>query len=116
MTPLERKRFGRQIRLAEVGEAGQSRLCRAAVALGGTDFVREIEGRYLCAAGVSIEKQATGNRQQATGNGESPLALPVACCLLPVACSLGIAHPIAAGAAEGALRALITIRSILESE
>ncbi len=44
-------RHGRQVRLAEVGEAGQSRLAGAYVVVAAEGFVGEIATRYLAGAG-----------------------------------------------------------------
>jgi len=80
------------MRLPEIGEAGQERLARANVALGGDGLARIVEERYLRACGVGI------------GDGDP----------LPVDASvLGIANPAAHAVGEGALRALVAMRSVL---
>jgi hypothetical protein len=50
---LDRRRFTRQIRLVEVGEAGQARIAAATVGLASSGYAREIEERYLLAAGIT---------------------------------------------------------------
>jgi hypothetical protein len=44
-------RHGRQVRLAEVGEAGQNRIAGARVAVAADGFVGDIATRYLAGAG-----------------------------------------------------------------
>jgi len=46
------RRYGRQIRLPEIGEQGQAQLCAAEVALRTTGLSRLIEERYLVRAGL----------------------------------------------------------------
>jgi hypothetical protein len=46
------RRYTRQVRLAEVGEAGQARLAAAAIELKTRGDAAEIERRYLEAAGA----------------------------------------------------------------
>jgi hypothetical protein len=55
MTPVQARRFARQLALPEVGPAGQERLLRARVAIvgrDGGDLVSETVARSLAAAGV----------------------------------------------------------------
>ncbi|MCL2778575.1 MAG: hypothetical protein FWD73_11270 [Polyangiaceae bacterium] len=96
-------RYVRQVRVAEIGEAGQARLAASLVVLQGQGFAREIEEMYLRLAGVPI----------------APLAAPSAGAdaaneLLPVdASSLGIENAAARDVAAGAWRALVAMRQIL---
>ena len=87
------KRFTRQIRLAEVGEAGQAKLLAASPVLVREGFAGEIERRYLEAAGVS--RFETGARVTAPKD------------------RLGLRHPEAIALGEGALQALITLKDLL---
>ena len=84
-------RYARQIRL--IGQEAQSRLSSETVSLGGSGLAREIEHRYLVAAGVSI------------GEGEAA-SVDVD--------SLGLRHAAARDVGEGALRALVAMRRILD--
>lgn len=90
-------RFTRQIRLAEVGEAGQARLASARVRLATSGEARAIEERYLRAAGVGL--------------AEPPAAEPAF-----AAPSLGIRHPAAQVVADGAFAALVAMRAALGVE
>lgn len=101
------RRYVRQSRLAEVGEAGQAKLCAAEVALGSTGFARLVEERYLRGAGLRIIDRA----------GVDPAVTPES--------SAGIGEPLEAlelrhegprEVAEGALRALAAISRALEGE
>ena len=86
-------RYTRQVRLAEIGERGQARLEAAEVCVG-DDAIARI---YLRAAGVRVASR-----------GE-PIAVE------PGALdALGLRHPAARAVGEGALRALVAMRRILE--
>jgi hypothetical protein len=90
----DRLRFTRQIRLPEIGEAGQARLAAAKVALSARDAdAQAIELGYLAAAGVTVIE------------GERSLDVDVG--------ALGLTDPAARAVAEGALRALVTMKDIL---
>lgn len=89
---LDRRRFGRQIRLAEIAEAGQARLCGARAPLTSRGFARTIEERYLRGAGLEIADEGEARVEPET---------------------LGLRHPAAAEVAEGALAALVAIRAVL---
>jgi molybdopterin/thiamine biosynthesis adenylyltransferase len=91
--PIDRLRYGRQIRLPEIGDEGQARLLAASVPLGGEGFVRTIEERYVRLAGA------------ATAEAAGTTTVDVA--------SLGLEHPAAREVGEGALRALVAIREVL---
>jgi len=97
---VDRKRHGRQIRLAEVGEAGQERLASYVVAPSGEGAARELEIVYLRAAGVPLAPDA-------------PAADAARPDVAPVIASLGIADPAARDVADGALRSLLVIRAAL---
>lgn len=94
---LDRRRYGRQIRLVDVGEAGQARLCAAEVELATAGFARAIEARYLEGAGMRVE-----------GEGGAPARIDVA--------TLGLRHVHAREVGEGALSALVAIRAALGIE
>jgi hypothetical protein len=86
--------FGRQSRLPEIGDHGQARLCEARIALGGEGWVRTIEERYVRGIGAIVDD--SGRTFAVDAN------------------ALGIESPAAREVAEGALRALVALRSILE--
>lgn len=90
----DRLRFTRQIRLPEIGEAGQSRLAETQVTLSAKDEdARAFELAYLAAAGVTVVE------------GEGALEVDVD--------ALGLRDPAARAVGEGALRALVAMRKIL---
>ena len=91
----DRLRFGRQSRLPEIGEQGQARLGEAKVALGSEGFARTIEEKYVRGFGASIDAGARVHAIDAE--------------------ILGLESPAAREVGEGALRALVALRSILES-
>lgn len=93
---LDRRRYTRQIRLADVGEAGQAKLCAAEVSLVTTGLARSIEERYVRGAGMRVR---TGARQE--GGPAPDLA------------ALGLRHGPARDVAEGALSALVLFRAAL---
>jgi hypothetical protein len=86
------RRYTRQTRLAEVGEAGQLRLSKAPLALATSGEAAWIERRYLEAAGATVREAA----------GERPApALPFA-----------VRDPAARDVAAGAHAALAALRSV----
>ena len=84
-------RYGRQIRLADVGVEGQAKLEATTVGLATSGPAREIEERYLLAAGVKISAEPVAR------------ALP----------DLGLRHEAARDVAAGAYAALLSIRAAL---
>lgn len=92
---LPDERFSRQLRLAEVGEPGQARLCAAEPAVG-TSNAATIERSYLLRAGVRRVSEAG-----------APLAPP------PFVHAEHFRHEHCRDVAEGAWRALGQIRAIL---
>ena len=84
-------RFTRQIRLADVGEAGQAKLEAARVPLRTNGFARSVEEAYLRAAGAQVV------------DGERHFAKP----------DLGLRHDAARDVADGAYAALVAMREIL---
>lgn len=108
-------RFTRQIRLAEVGEAGQARLAAARVQLGATGPAREIEERYLRAAGVGVTDADPAHMVAAPRGGTTGTRTPTLTGLRAVAESpdLGIRHASARAVADGAFAALLAMRTAL---
>lgn len=83
-------RYGRQIRLADVGVQGQTRIEAARVGLATTGHARTIEETYLRAAGMNPQ-------------GEEARDIP----------DLGLRHDAARDVATGAYAALLAIRTAL---
>ena len=106
---LDRVRHGRQIRLAEIGEAGQERLLATHVVLGAVGDAREIEAAYVARSGMRVVDDARADakekaKTQADGHAvvrDEALA------------SLGIRDVKALDVADGALRALLAMRKAL---
>jgi hypothetical protein len=97
-SPELARRYGRQIRLADVGEVGQAKLCATEVRLGASGFARDVEERYVRSAGMKVAP-ADG------GTPPPPIEENLA--------GLGLRHRAASEIAEGALRALVAIRAAL---
>jgi hypothetical protein len=95
-----RRRYTRQIRLADVGEDGQAKLRAAKVAICSRGFARTIEHRYVVFAGMT-ETEATPTVDPSRVDDLADLA------------ALGLRHEPAREVAEGALRALAAIRIAL---
>lgn len=91
-------RYGRQLRLVEIGEAGQAKLCAASVALVAEGFARVVEERYVRGSGMSITSAATPR-------APVPAEMP----------ELGLRHAPAREVADGAMLALVALRAVLES-
>lgn len=91
LTPDQKRRYGRQIRLADVGEAGQAKLCAAKVGLMTQGEARDIEECYLRLAGVGITEDVQAETSPA----------------------LDFRHPVARAIGGGAFAALASIRKIL---
>lgn len=90
----DRLRFSRQIRLPEIGEAGQARLAAARIPLSAKDEdAQALELGYLQAAGVTVVE----------GEGARDVDVD----------ALGVKDPAARAVAEGALRALAAIKEIV---
>lgn len=98
MHPNDARRYGRQTRLADIGEAGQARLSATKVSPSASGFAADIESRYLAAAGVTV----TAARVESSVDAS---ALP----------DLGLRHAAPREVADGALRALLAIRAALGS-
>src|SRR5437870_3927899 len=92
----DRLRYTRQIRLPEIGEAGQERLTAAKVSLSAKDEdAQALELGYLQAAGITV----------VDGDRDLPVASHVD--------ALGLKDPAARAVGEGALRALVAIKEIV---
>jgi len=60
-------RYTRQVRLAEVGEAGQARLASAHACVHGDGMAADVEARYLRGAGVSVTHATTHPNEDMPG-------------------------------------------------
>lgn len=105
---VDRARHGRQIRLAEIGEAGQARLASAHAVLRSSGAARTIETAYLRAAGVGVDDVDAGDAAAAAGGASGG-----ADAVLRQEETLGLTDPTARDVARGALAALIAMREIL---
>jgi hypothetical protein len=101
-------RYGRQIRLPEIGEEGQARLEASEVVLGGADDAREVEAIYLRLAGVKV-REAHGS---ASAKARAK-AKPDEKTATDAVKALGVRDLAARDVAEGAMRALVAMRAIL---
>ena len=100
LDPRHRRRYERQIRLADVGERGQAKLCAAKVAIGSQGFARTIEHRYVVSAGMS-------------DTDADPTVDPALVDRVAIVEALWLRHPAARDVAEGALRARAAVRLAL---
>lgn len=114
-------RFTRQIRLAEVGEAGQAKLTAARIEPRTQGFARTVEAMYLRAAGVGGEGVAPreGAEGEATvaragAEGDAAAARTGGAGASPR--GLGLQHAAPREVAEGAYAALVAMRRILGVE
>lgn len=105
---IDRLRHGRQIRLPEIGEAGQARLYASEVVAGAVGDAREIEVAYLARAGVKVAAEVKAGGKNKPGAAQADLEEHAA-----VLGSFGIADSAARDVADGSLRALLAMRRIL---
>lgn len=110
--PIDRRSYGRQIRLSEIGESGQAKLSATEVVLGSSGFARTIEERYTRAAGMGTnDPPARWNSSTREGTVGAARARDTTSWLDPFA--LGLRHEAAREVAEGALRALVHVHDAL---
>jgi hypothetical protein len=106
---IDRVRHGRQIRLPEIGEAGQERLYASEVVLQSAGDAREVEAAYLVRSGVRVVDDASAaTALEARSASSTAYADTFA--------ALGMRDRAARDVAEGALRALVAMRSALGIE
>jgi hypothetical protein len=106
---LDPVRHGRQIRLAEIGEAGQERLLAAEVVLGAAGDAREIEAAYVARAGMRVVDDAREDaKAKARAEADGTEAIRKA-----ALAALGLRDSKALDVADGALRALLAMRKAL---
>jgi hypothetical protein len=94
---IDRRRLTRQIRLPEVGDAGQARLAAAHVDAAVEGFAADVARNYMHRAGIG-----------AVAPGGARVGADVG--------ALGLRHPAAREVGEGALVALAAVRAILGLE
>ena len=99
-------RHGRQIRLPEIGVEGQRRLEATEAVLGGAHDAREIEATYLRLAGLVVREAHASAAARAKAKPDEKVAVEALR-------ALGISDPAARDVADGALRALIAMRTVL---
>jgi hypothetical protein len=106
---IDRVRHGRQIRLAEIGEAGQERLVATDVVLGAVGDAREIEATYVARSGMHVVDDARADaKEKAKAQADGQPAMGD-----EVLASLGIRDVKALDVADGAVRALLAMRKAL---
>ena len=104
-----RARYGRQIRLPEIGEAGQARLMTSHVVLGGAGDARTVEAAYVARAGMHVVDDASAEAKEsakALADGSDRL-------YAETLASLGLKDSVAREVGDGALRALLAMRKVL---
>jgi hypothetical protein len=107
---IDRVRHRRQIRLVEIGEAGQERLSSSEVALRGTGDVGEVEAAYLVGAGLRVTEHVDAQPKAEPGGAT---AATNATALAAALSSLGVRDTAASDVAQGALLALLAMRDAL---
>lgn len=108
---IDRLRHGRQIRLPEIGEAGQARLYASEVVAGAVGDAREIEVAYLARAGVKVAAEIKAGGKTKPGASQADVKEHA-----DLLASFGIADSAARDVADGSLRALLIMRRILGLE
>jgi hypothetical protein len=108
-------RHTRQVRLAEVGEAGQSRLAAAEVEVRSAGFAGEVEARYLAGAGVGALRVASEVHMAAARAMDASVRLELGSVSAAPELPPGLAslEGAAREVAEGAYRALAGVRAAL---
>lgn len=110
VTDAMRARYGRQIRLPEIGEAGQELLCASEVVLGGAGEARTVEASYVARAGIRVVDDASAEakaKARAIADGTDRV-------YLDALAALGFKDSMAREVGDGALRALLAMRNVLE--
>jgi molybdopterin/thiamine biosynthesis adenylyltransferase len=109
MAPDMRARYGRQVRLPEIGEAGQARLLASEVVIGGAGDARTVEAAYVARAGSRVVDDAKAEAlalTKAIADGSEKTRADVFA-------SLGLKDVSVREVGDGALRALLAMRKIL---
>ncbi len=106
---VDHVRYGRQLRLAEIGEAGQERLLATEVVLGASGDARETEATYAARTGMRVVDDARAEAKEKA----APQADLQATARIALLASLGIRDVHALDVADGALRALLAMRKAL---
>jgi hypothetical protein len=110
------QRHGRQVRLAEVGDAGQARIARASVAVRLDGPAADVAVRYLAGAGVARVVVRDALLAEAAHAVDPAVEAPVDARLdaETLALELPLHDPAARALAQGAWVALREIRLALE--
>jgi hypothetical protein len=104
-----RVRYGRQIRLPEIGEAGQARLLASEVVIAGVGDARTVEAAYVARAGMRVVDDANAEakaRAKAVTDGSDKIHTATLA-------ALGLEDSAAREVGDGALRALLAMRKVL---
>ena len=104
-----RARYGRQIRLPEIGEAGQARLLASEVVIGGEGDARSVEAAYVARAGIRVVDDASAEAQEkakAIADGSEKVRVDTLA-------ALALKDVTVREVGDGALRALLAMRKIL---
>jgi hypothetical protein len=99
-------RYGRQSRLPEVGEQGQAVLEATEAVLGAAGDARLVEATYLRLAGLKVREAAGNAAAKARARADDKTATAALR-------ALALGDPAARDVADGALRALVTMRAAL---
>lgn len=109
LDPAARVRYGRQIRLPEIGEAGQALLCASEVVLRGAGDARTVEASYLARAGIRVvDDVGAENKAKAKALADGSEQVGAAALV-----ALALKDSAAREVGEGALRALLAMRKVL---
>ena len=127
--PASRSRHGRQVRLVEVGEAGQARIGRARAVVTTRGLAAWVETRYLAGAGVSALTVPSTELAHAARAVDGDVVVEVAAPAVeppasdlaleelglrdPALEELGLRDPAARAVAAGALAALAVLRGTI---
>jgi hypothetical protein len=109
-------RHGRQVRLLEVGAAGQARIARACVDVGIDGFAGEVAASYLAGAGVGCVRVRDASLADSVRAIDPEVRTEVASALAvePPDVDLGLRDPVARDLGRGAALALRALRAVLE--
>ena len=99
-------RYGRQSRLPEIGDDGQTRLEATEAVLGGAHDAREVEAMYLRLAGLKVREAHASASARAKAKPDEKVAVEALR-------ALGIRDSAARDVADGAMRALLAMRAVL---
>ena len=99
-------RYERQSRLPEIGDEGQARLEATEAVLGGANDAREVEALSLRLAGLKVREAHPNASARAKAKPDEKVAVDALR-------ALGVRDVAARDVADGAMRALIAMRTVL---